>query len=184
MTAQLTGRWIAILATDGMERVEYEQPRKALEDAGAKVELISPNTDDVQSQNSDLNPAGKVEVDRALEVASAEDYDALVLPGGTVNPDRLRINADAMVFVQDMVKAGKPVAAICHGPWSLVETGVIAGRRLTSWPSLRTDIQRAGGHWVDAEVVVDGPFVTSRSPKDLPAFCAAMIEHFAGQTVA
>jgi protease I len=175
----LTGKRVAILATDGVERVEYEQPRRALEAADATVDLVSPKTDSVQSQESDLNPAGALAVDRPLREALAEDYDALLLPGGTVNPDRLRMDGDAMGFVRAMVAAGKPVAAICHGPWSLVETGLLAGRRVTSWPSLRTDIERAGGHWVDEEVVVDGPFVTSRKPDDLPAFCAAMVAHFA-----
>jgi protease I len=175
----LTGKRIAILATDGVERVEYEQPRRALEEADATVDLVSPKSDTVQSQESDLNPAGEVKVDRPLAEALAADYDALVLPGGTVNPDRLRMDARAMGFVRSMVSAGKPVAAICHGPWSLVETGLVAGRRVTSWPSLRTDIERAGGEWVDEEVVVDGPFVTSRRPDDLPAFCAAMVQHFA-----
>jgi protease I len=175
----LTGRRIAILATDGVERVEYEQPRRALEAADAAVDLISPRAGTVQSQDSDLNPAGDLKVDRSLQEALPEDYDALLLPGGTVNPDRLRIDSEAMGFVRAMVAAGKPVAAICHGPWSLVETGVVAGRKMTSWPSLRTDIERAGGQWVDEEVVVDGPFVTSRKPDDLPAFCAAMVEHFA-----
>jgi protease I len=175
----LTGRRIAILATDGVERVEYDEPRQALEAADAVVELVSPHPDKIQSQNSDLNPAGDVAVDRPLDKAVAEDYDALLLPGGTVNPDRLRMDADAMSFVRAMVAAGKPVAAICHGPWSLVETGLVLGRTITSWPSLRTDIERAGGQWVDQEVVIDGPFVTSRNPGDLPAFCAAMVEHFA-----
>jgi len=175
----LSGRRIAILATDGVERVEYEQPRRALEAADAMVDLVSPKADTVQSQDSDLNPAGQVPVDRPLQEAVPEDYDALLLPGGTVNPDRLRMDPDAMGFVRAMVAAGKPVAAICHGPWSLVETGLVAGRRVTSWPSLRTDIERAGGQWVDEEVVVDGPFVTSRKPDDLPAFCAAMVKHFA-----
>jgi len=178
----LTGRRIAILATDGVERVEYDQPRSALEAADATVELVSPQPTKIQSQNSDLNPAGDVEVDRVLHAAFAADYDALVLPGGTVNPDRLRMDDEAMAFVRAMVAAGKPVAAICHGPWSLVETGLVAGRTITSWPSLRTDVERAGGHWVDQEVVVDGPFVTSRKPDDLPAFCAAMVEHFAAHS--
>jgi protease I len=179
MRDTLTGKRIAILATDGVERVEYEQPCRALRAADATVHLVSPKPDKVQAQDSDLNPAMEFEVDRCLDQAPAEDYDALVLPGGTVNPDRLRIDDDAMSFVRAMVAAGKPVAAICHGPWSLVETGVVAGRKMTSWPSLRTDIERAGGQWVDEEVVVDGPFVTSRKPDDLPAFCAAMVEHFA-----
>jgi protease I len=179
MRDTLTGKRIAILATDGVERVEYEQPCRALRAADATVDLVSPKPDKVQAQDSDLNPAAEFEVDRCLDQARAEDYDALVLPGGTVNPDRLRIDDDAMSFVRAMVAAGKPVAAICHGPWSLVETGVVAGRKLTSWPSLRTDIERAGGQWIDEEVVIDGPFVTSRKPDDLPAFCAAMVEHFA-----
>ncbi|HEY3604119.1 MAG TPA: type 1 glutamine amidotransferase domain-containing protein [Sporichthyaceae bacterium] len=179
MKDTLTGKRIAILATDGVERVEYEQPCRALLAADATVDLVSPKPDKVQAQDSDLNPAAEFEVDRCLDQALAEDYDALVLPGGTINPDRLRIDEDAMRFVRAMVAAGKPVAAICHGPWSLVETGVVAGRRLTSWPSLRTDIERAGGQWIDEEVVIDGPFVTSRRPGDLPAFCAAMVEHFA-----
>ena len=182
MSDTLTGKRVAILATDGVERVEYEQPRDALQAADAVVELVSPKPDKVQAQDSDLNPAAEFEVDRCLDVALADDYDALVLPGGTINPDRLRIDDEAMKFVRAMVGAGKPVAAICHGPWTLVESGAVAGRRLTSWPSLRTDIERAGGEWLDDEVVVDGPFVTSRKPDDLPAFCAAMVEHFAAHS--
>ncbi|MET8835108.1 type 1 glutamine amidotransferase domain-containing protein [Micromonospora sp. NPDC004540] len=175
----LTGKRVASLAADGVEDVEYTQSRAAAEQAGAEVHLISLNSGEIQSMNQDINPANRYRVDRTVNEANAADYDALVLPGGTVNPDRLRMNPQAMDFVRAFFQQQKPVAAICHGPWSLVETGMVNGRTVTSFPSLRTDIRNAGGNWVDQQVQVDNGLVTSRSPSDLPAFCAKMVEEFA-----
>lgn len=175
----LTGKRVACLATDEVEDVEYTQSRAAAEQAGAEVHLISLNSGEIQSMNQDINPANHYRVDRTVNEANAADYDALLLPGGTVNPDRLRMNPQAMDFVRAFFQQQKPVAAICHGPWSLVETGMVNGRTLTSFPSLRTDIRNAGGNWVDQQVQVDNGLVTSRSPSDLPAFCAKMVEEFA-----
>ncbi|MET7816936.1 type 1 glutamine amidotransferase domain-containing protein [Micromonospora zamorensis] len=175
----LTGKRIACLAADGVEDVEYTQSRAAAEHAGAEVHLISLQSGEIQSMNQDINPANRYRVDRTVNDVNAADYDALLLPGGTVNPDRLRMNPQAMDFVRAFFQQQKPVAAICHGPWSLVETGMVNGRTLTSFPSLRTDIRNAGGNWVDEQVQVDNSLVTSRSPSDLPAFCATMVEEFA-----
>ncbi|WP_446219540.1 type 1 glutamine amidotransferase domain-containing protein [Micromonospora sp. IBHARD004] len=175
----LAGKRIAILATDGVEEVEYTRPRSAAEQAGAEVHLVSLSSGEVQAMNRDINPANRHPVDRTVDQANAADYDALVLPGGTVNPDRLRMNPTAMDFVRGFFQQAKPVAAICHGPWSLVETGMVDGRTVTSYLSLRTDIRNAGGNWVDQQVQVDNGVVTSRSPNDLPAFCAKMVEEFA-----
>jgi protease I len=179
MAGKLEGHRIAILATDGVERVELEAPRSALNDAGATTELLSLRPGEIDARRNDLEPAGTVPVDGLVSEAAADDYDALVLPGGTVNPDRLRLDADAVGFVRDFVAAGKPVGAICHGPWTLVEADVVRGRTLTSWPSVRTDLRNAGAHVVDEEVVVDQGIVSSRSPHDLPAFCAKIVEEFA-----
>ncbi|MBM0238476.1 type 1 glutamine amidotransferase [Micromonospora sp. ATA32] len=176
---RLTGKRIAFLAADGVEEVEYTQPRAAAEQTGAEVHLISLSSGEIQAMNRDINPAGRYPVDRTVDQANPADYDALVLPGGTVNPDRLRMNPAAMSFVRAFFQQDKPVAAICHGPWSLVETGMVNGRTVTSFPSLRTDIRNAGGNWVDQQVQVDNGLVTSRSPNDLPAFCAKMVEEFA-----
>jgi protease I len=170
---------VAILAADGVEKVELEQPRAALSEEGAEVQLLSLKTGQIQARNHDLEPAGTFDVDRAVSDASVEEFDALVLPGGTVNPDKLRLDDSAVSFVRDFVNSGKPVAAICHGPWTLVEAGVVAGRKLTSYPSIRTDLRNAGGKVVDEEVVVDRNLVTSRSPSDLPAFCSALVEQLA-----
>jgi protease I len=170
---------IAILATDGVERVELEQPRGAMYGAGAASDLLSIHPGEIQARQFDLVPAGTFPVDRLVSDASADQYDALLLPGGVVNPDKLRMNADAVGFVKAFAATGKPVAAICHGPWTLIEAGVVRGHRLTSWPSLWTDLRNAGAEAVDHEVVVDGPFTTSRSPADLPAFCPAIIAGFA-----
>ncbi|MEV4118482.1 type 1 glutamine amidotransferase domain-containing protein [Micromonospora sp. NPDC049645] len=175
----LTGKRVACLAADGVEDVEYTQSRAAAEQAGAEVHLISLQSGEIQSMNQDINPANHYRVDRTVDQADAADYDALLLPGGTVNPDRLRMNPQAMDFVRAFFQQGKPVAAICHGPWSLVETGMVNGRTVTSFPSLRTDIRNAGGNWVDQQVQVDNGLVTSRNPSDLPAFCARMVEEFA-----
>lgn len=179
MANKLNGKRIAILATDGVERVELESPREALQDAGAETELLSLKTGEIQARNNDLEAAGTFTVDRVVGDASVDDYDALLLPGGTVNPDKLRVDEAAVSFVRDFVGSSKPVAAICHGPWTLVEAGVATGRTLTSFPSIRTDLRNAGATVVDEEVVIDGNLISSRSPKDLPAFCSAIVEEFA-----
>lgn len=175
MSNQLHGKKVAILAADGVEKVELEQPRAALRDEGAEVQLVSLQPGEIEARNHDLEPAGKFDVDRAVSDVSVDEFDGLVLPGGTVNPDKLRLDDSAVKFVRDFVNSGKPVAAICHGPWTLVEAGVVAGRRLTSYPSIRTDLRNAGAEVLDEEVVVDRNLVTSRSPSDLPAFCSAII---------
>ncbi|GAA3777607.1 type 1 glutamine amidotransferase domain-containing protein [Micromonospora maritima] len=176
---RLTGKRVACLAADGVEDVEYAQSRAAAEQAGAEVHLISLSSGEIQSMNQDISPANRYRVDRTVNEADAADYDALLLPGGTVNPDRLRMNQQAMDLVRAFFEQQKPVAAICHGPWSLVETGMVNGRTVTSFPSLRTDIRNAGGNWVDQQVQVDNGLITSRNPGDLPAFCAKMVEEFA-----
>jgi deglycase len=176
----MKGKKVAILAADMFERVELEEPRKALEDAGAEVEVIS--IEDGQIQGFDhFEPASKVKVDRTVEEASPDDYDALMVPGGVGNPDLLRGDENAVAFVSGMHEAGKPMAVICHGPWVLVESGVVRGKRVTSWPTLETDIRNAGGEWVDEEVVVDGNLVTSRKPDDIPAFNREMLRIFSGE---
>lgn len=182
MSNELQGMKVAILAADGVEKVELEQPRAALEQAGAQVEVLSLKTGEIQARNHDLEPAGTFGVDRAVSDASVGEFGGLVLPGGTVNPDKLRLDDAAVSFVRDFVVSGKPVAAICHGPWTLVEAGVAVGRRLTSYPSIRTDLRNAGAHVLDEEVVVDGNLITSRSPKDLPAFCETIVKQFAQAT--
>ncbi|WP_420124743.1 type 1 glutamine amidotransferase domain-containing protein [Nakamurella sp.] len=176
MSAPLTGRRVAILAADGVERVEFEQPRDALAANGARTDLLSLRPGTIAARDHDLDPAGELPVDLVVGRAAVDDYDALVLPGGTVNPDKLRIDADAVDFVRAFVRSGKPVAAICHGPWTLVEAGVVDGRTVTSYPSIRTDLANAGATVVDREVAVDGNLITSRDPDDLPAFCAALVD--------
>jgi protease I len=176
MPNELQGKKIAFLAADGVEKVEFEQPRAALREAGAETELLSLKSGEIQARNHDLEPAGSLLVDRLVSEASVDEFDGLVLPGGTVNPDKLRLDKSAVSFVRDFVESKKPVAAICHGPWTLVEAGVVAGRTLTSYPSIRTDLRNAGAHVVDEEVVVDGNLITSRSPRDLPAFCSTLIK--------
>ncbi|MHA7650077.1 type 1 glutamine amidotransferase domain-containing protein [Mycobacterium sp. ML4] len=178
----LDGKRIAILAADGVEKVELEQPRDVVEQAGGQVELLSLKTGEIEARNHDLEPAGTFPVDRAVADSSVADYDGLILPGGTVNPDKLRLDESAVSFVRDFVESGKPVAAICHGPWTLVEAGVVSGRTLTSYPSIRTDLRNAGARVVDEEVVVDGNLITSRSPKDLSAFCSTILRQFAEAT--
>ena len=178
MTGELQGKTIAFLATDGVEQVEYTEPRKAIEQAGATAHLLSLKTDDVQGFNH-LDKGDTFPVDKAVSEASADDYDGLVLPGGVANPDTLRTDAAAVSFVRSFFEAGKPVASICHGAWTLVEADVVKGRTLTSWPSIRTDIENAGGAWVDEEVHTDRGLVTSRKPDDLPAFNAKLVEEFA-----
>lgn len=175
---QITGKRIAFLATSGVEQVELTEPWAAVEAAGGKAELISITAGEIQGFNHD-KPADQFHVDKTIDNVSAEDYDGLILPGGVANPDTLRTNGIAVDFVRDFFKQGKPVAAICHGPWMLVEADVVESRTLTSWPSLKTDIRNAGGNWVDEECVVDNGLVTSRKPDDLKAFCAKAIEEFA-----
>jgi protease I len=179
MADSLDGKKIAIIATDGVEQVELVEPRKAVEAAGAQTELLSIKSEDIQAMNSDINPADKFSVDKLVADANQADYDGLILPGGTVNADRLRADGDVVSFVQEYFKAAKPVGVICHGPWTLVEADLVRGRTLTSYPSLKTDIRNAGGEWVDEEVVVDQGLVTSRKPDDLPAFTAKIVEEFA-----
>src|SRR5215207_4328925 len=171
----LKGRKVAILATDGVEQVELVEPRKALDAAGAVTHLISLKEGEIQGMNHD-EKADRLPVDRVLSQVRASEYDALLLPGGVANPDTLRLDQDAVQFVREFMLSEKPVAAICHGAWLLVEAGAVSGRTLTSWPSLRTDITNAGGTWVDEAVHVDGGFVSSRSPDDLSTFCAKLIE--------
>lgn len=179
MSNELDGKRIAFLAADGVEKVEFEQPRQALQEAGAQTYLLSLEDGEIEARNHDLEPAGTIKVDRKVSDASVDEYDGLILPGGTVNPDKLRANKDAVTFVRDFVDSGKPVAAICHGPWTLVEAGVVAGRRMTSYGSIRTDLRNAGARVVDEEVVEDKNIITSRSPKDLDAFCKAVIKQLA-----
>ena len=175
---KLKGKKVAIIAADMVERVELVEPRKALEKAGATTELLSikPGTIDAFEH---FDKAEKIKVDRLVEEADASEYDGLMIPGGVGNPDQLRGDENAVAFVRDFFEAGKPVAAICHAPWVLVEAGVVRGRTLTSWPTLQTDIRNAGGDWVDQKVVVDRGLVTSRKPDDIPAFNEKMIEEFA-----
>ncbi|WP_144872476.1 type 1 glutamine amidotransferase domain-containing protein [Microbacterium sp. 1.5R] len=180
MAGALDGRRVAILAAEGVERVELEQPRRALDGAGATTVLLSLGTGTIAARDHDLQDAGEFTVDRSVHGATPEEFDALLLPGGTVNPDKLRMDAEAVAFVRDFVDSGKPVASICHGPWTLLEADRVRGRRLTSWPSVRTDLRNAGAEVVDEEVVTDGTLTTSRSPDDLPAFCDRIVQEFAG----
>jgi protease I len=175
---KLKGKKVGLLAADMVERVELEEPRRALEKAGADVELISIHPGKIKAFDH-FDPAKEIAVDRTVEEVSASDYDALLVPGGVGNPDQLRGDENAVTFVRSFFEQGKPAAVICHGPWILVEAGVVRGRRLTSWPTLQTDIRNAGGDWVDEEVVVDQGLVTSRKPDDIPAFNKKMIEEFA-----
>lgn len=179
MAGRLDGKRIAILATDGVEQVELTEPRDAVTAEGAHTELISLADGQIQAMNSDIKPADTFSVDRTVSSASASDYDALIMPGGTVNADRLRMDPDVRMFVHEIFRAGSPVGVICHGPWTLIDAGVIAGRTLTSYPSLRTDLRNAGAEVVDQEVVTDNGLVSSRGPHDLPAFCAKIVEEFA-----
>jgi protease I len=175
---KLQGKRVAFLATDMVEQVELTEPWKAIEDAGATPELVSLEEGEIQGFNH-YDKADTFKVDRTVEEARADDYDALVIPGGVGNPDTMRTDENAVEFTRQFFEQGKPVGVICHGPWMLVESGVVRGRTVTSWPSLRTDIRNAGGNWVDKEVVVDDGLVTSRKPGDLPAFNAKIVEEFA-----
>ena len=179
MANELSGKRVAILAASGVEQVELTQPRQTAEDAGATTTLVSVDTGEIQAMNGDINPADTFTVDKAITDVSADDFDALILPGGTCNPDTLRQNGDVIAFVQAIAGAGKPIAAICHAPWTLVEADLVRGKRLTSFPSLRTDIRNAGGDVVDEEVVVDQGLITSRNPNDLDAFCSTILKEFA-----
>jgi protease I len=186
-TGPLAGKRIAILATEGFEEVELTKPKQALEDAGATVDVIAPESgiQGGEIKAWDMTDWGKkVEVDKKLSEANAAEYDALELPGGAMNPDKLRQEPEAVAFVKSFFDAGKPVAAICHAGWTLIEAGVVNGRTMTSWPSLKTDLKNAGAQWVDKEVVVDGNLITSRKPDDLQAFNEQMIEAFAGSSAA
>jgi protease I len=174
---KLQGKTIAVIATDMVEQVELVEPRKALKDAGAETHLISLKPGEIQGFNH-FDKADKFKVDKTIDEVDASDYDALMIPGGVGNPDQLRGDENVVAFVRELFEAGKPVAAICHGPWVLVEAGAVSGRKLTSWPTLQTDIRNAGGNWVDREVVVDQGLVTSRKPDDIPAFNKKMIEEF------
>lgn len=169
---------VAILTEEGFEQVELTSPKSALKEAGAMVDVISPKADKIKAWDK-TNWGIEVDVDKQLSDVSPDDYDALVLPGGVLNPDKLRQNKDAVAFVSAFLDEGKPIAAICHGPQMLIETGMIKGRKLTSYPSLQTDLRNAGAHWVDEEVVVDNGLITSRRPDDLPAFNKKMVEEFA-----
>jgi protease I len=178
MAGSLQGKKIAFLATTGVEQVEYTEPRKAVEDAGAQVHLISLEPGSIQAWNH-FDHADQFTVDKTASEADADDYDALVLPGGVANPDQLRLNAAAVAFTRAFFETGKPVGVICHGPWTLIDADVVRGRTITSWPSLRTDLRNAGANWVDEECVTDSGMVSSRKPADLPAFCAKIVEEFA-----
>jgi len=178
MADELNGKRIAFLATDMVEQVELTEPWKAVEHAGGKPELLSLEDGEIQGFDH-YDKADTFEVDRTVSDVRADDYDALVLPGGVGNPDTLRTDGEAVRLVRDFVESGKPVGVICHGPWTLVEADVVRGRTLTSWPSVATDIRNAGGNWVDEEVVVDDNLVSSRKPDDLPAFCREIVELFA-----
>ncbi len=177
MPNTLSGKKIAILATEGFEQSELEKPKQALEEAGAQTQVVSPKDGKIKGWNT-TDWGNEVKVDVPLKSADPSQYDALLLPGGVQNPDKLRMNPDAVRFVKSFFDQGKPVAAICHGPWMLVETGAARGRTITSWPSLKTDIRNAGGTWVDEEVVTSDGVVTSRKPDDIPAFNREMISLF------
>ena len=180
MANELQGKKVAILlAPVGTEQAEFTEPKKAVEDAGGTVEVIGIQTGDAQTMNSDVNPGETFTVEKTFSEVSADEYDGLIVPGGTVGADNLRADEDAVNFIHSFFEQAKPVGVICHGPWTLVEAGVVSGRTLTSYPTLQTDILNAGGNWVDEEVVVDQGLVTSRNPDDLPAFCDKVVEEIA-----
>ena len=175
MSGELKGRKIAILATDGYEQAELTDPKKNVEAAGAVTEVLSVKEGSIKGWKV-TDWGDSVKVDKLVSKANVEDYDALILPGGQINPDKLRIEKDAVAFIKKFAESGKPVAAICHGPWTLIEAGVVKGRTMTSWPSLHTDLKNAGANWVDKEVVEDGNLITSRNPDDIPAFSKKLIQ--------
>jgi len=175
MAQELNGKMVAVLATDGVEQVELTEPVKALKSAGAQVHVVAPHSDSIQGFKHH-DKADRIPVDAALSSADPSRYAALVLPGGVINPDKLRLEPRAIAFVRAFVEAHKPIAAICHGPWTLIEAGVVEGRTMTSVKSIQSDLRNAGAHWVDEEVVVDNGLVTSRTPKDLDAFCKKLVE--------
>ena len=177
MAGKLDGKKVAILVTDGFEQVEMTKPRKALDDAGAETKIVSIRSGKIQGMNH-ADKGDKFDVDLTLDEARAEEFDALMIPGGLMNPDEMRANQDALDFTRHFFDEGKPVAAICHGPWVLIDAGVVRGRTITSWPNIKTDVRNAGAKWVDEEVVVDNGLVTSRKPDDIPAFNKKMIEEF------
>ena len=178
MADTLSALKVAILVTDGFEQVELTRPREALDQAGAKTQIVSPKADQVRGWKS-TEWGDNIKVDVPLVQARPGDFDALLLPGGVMNPDRLRLDDKAIAFIKAFIDAGKPIAAICHGPWTLINADGVKGRRLTSWPSLQADLRNAGANWVDETCVIDGPLVTSRKPDDIPAFNQAMIQVFA-----
>jgi protease I len=178
MNEQLNGKRVAILATDGFEQVELTGPKQALELAGATTQIVSPAKGQIKGWNH-TEWGDRFAVDLPLEQANPDDFDALLLPGGVMNPDKLRMNTQAVQFVRTFFESGKPIAAICHGPWTLIEAGAVRGRKMTSYESIKTDLQNAGANWVDQEVVSDQGIVTSRKPDDIPAFNRKMIEEFA-----
>lgn len=177
MARQLDGKKVAILVTDGFEQVEMTKPREALDQAGAETKIVSLKSGKIQGMHH-ADKGDKFDVDLTLDEARPEEFDALMIPGGLMNPDSLRSNVDALEFTRHFFREGKPVAAICHGPWVLIDAGVVRGRILTSWPAIKTDVKNAGGKWINEEVVVDNGLVTSRKPDDVPAFNKKMIEEF------
>jgi protease I len=178
MANELQGKKVAFIATEGVEQVELTEPWKAVEQAGAQPELISIEDGEVQAWKH-FDKGDTFKVDRTIEEAQPDEYDALVLPGGVANPDQLRADENVVSFIRTFAQSGKPIGVICHGPWTLIEAGVVEGRKLTSWPTLQTDLRNAGADWVDEEVVVDHGLVSSRKPDDLPAFNAKIVEEFA-----
>jgi len=176
MKDSLSGKRIAFLATDGVEQVELTEPKKNLEDAGATTEIISPKSGEIKAWKF-KEWGDKLKVDKSLDQADPEDYDALVLPGGVINPDHLRMEPKAVQFVKDFARTGRTIAAICHGPWTLIEAGLVRGKKMTSWPSLKTDLKNAGANWVDEPVVKDGNLVTSRKPDDIDTFSRAIMDN-------
>jgi protease I len=177
MAGKLEGKKVAILVTDGFEQVEMTKPREALDNAGAETKIVSIKSGKIQGMNH-ADKGDKFDVDLTLDEARPEEFDALMIPGGLMNPDAMRVNEDALEFTRHFFSEGKPVAAICHGPWVLIDAGVVRGRTLTSWPNIKTDVRNAGAKWIDEEVFVDNGLVTSRKPDDIPAFNKKMIEEF------
>lgn len=179
MADQLRGKTIAILAADGFEQVELEKPQQAVEAAGAKTVVVSIDKGEIQGMNGDVNLGDKIAVDKTVDEVSPSDFAGLIMPGGIINPDKLRMEESVITFLQEYFKTGKPVGVICHGPWTLIEADLVKGRRMTAWPTVRTDLKNAGAEVVDEEVVTDQGLVSSRNPDDLPAFCAKIVEEFA-----